>query len=495
MSVVPLARAARKRRSAAVGLLLAAACTSVAGPRPDDPGGSALFGYQLVGGDQQVGPEGAELPVPLRIRLADRSGAPVANRALRWAVASGSGTLLDASGTDGQGFATARLRLGASGALRVTVRVDGDDAAGAFAATAVTSAYPAPLVEVAVPPNYGIHDTFVRDGIAFVCAWNSGIIIYDVGDGRKGGSPSHPVEISRIVPSDNGVAGGPAVHNAWWFHNRVTGEKRYLFVGQEGPARLFSSSSGDIHVLDVSDLASPREVASLRVPNAGTHNFWMDEAGQVLYAAYYNGGVVKLDVSGTLAGDLSGRVRARELTGGPDSTFVWGVQLSGGALWASDIVSGFWQLDPETLRPIAGGRNVPERWGSDLWVHGAYAYTGTWGGTPRDGTGFGDVVKIWRLSASGPTLVDSLKVPNIRTVSDLQASDDGRLLVLTTERQAGQGLSVYDLADPARPAARGSSLVDTGLHTGTVARIGGRLYVFAAKNPPNPALKVYDITP
>ena len=33
---------------------------------------------------------------------------------------------------------------------------------------------------------YGIHDTFVRDGLAFVFAWNTGVIIYDVGNGIRG---------------------------------------------------------------------------------------------------------------------------------------------------------------------------------------------------------------------------------------------------------------------------------------------------------------------
>jgi hypothetical protein len=181
--------------------------------------------------------------------------------------------------------------------------------------------------------------------------------------------------------------------------------------------------------------------------------------------------------------------------GGPDSTFVWGVQLEAGALWASDMVSGFWKLDPVTLQPVGGGHNVPDRWGSDLWVRSPYAYTGTWGGTPRHGTGFGDVIHIWRTDGTGPVPAGSLAIPNVRTVSDLQVSDDGALLAVTTERLSGQGLYVYDLADPARPTLRGSATVATGLHTGTVARVGGRLFVFAAKNPADPALQVYDITP
>ena len=46
------------------------------------------------------------------------------------------------------------------------------------------------------------------------------------------------------------------------------------------------------------DLAHPNEVASFHLDGAGTHNFWMDEDAQILYAAYYNQGVVALDVSG-----------------------------------------------------------------------------------------------------------------------------------------------------------------------------------------------------
>lgn len=202
-----------------------------------------------------------------------------------------------------------------------------------------------PVAAVPIPDDYSIHDTFVRDGLAFVSAWNTGLIIYDVGDGRAGGSPASPQEVSRIVTSANGIAGGPAVHNAWWFHNPVSGEKRYVFVGQEGPGAIGSSSSGDLHVVDVSNLASPVEVASLRIPGAGVHNFWMDEPRQILYAAFYNGGVVALDVSGTLTGNLTGRIMGQARPGG-GSTYVWGVMLHQGSLYLSDMVTGLWQLTP-----------------------------------------------------------------------------------------------------------------------------------------------------
>jgi hypothetical protein len=197
---------------------------------------------------------------------------------------------------------------------------------------------------VPIPPNYGIHDTYVRDGLAFVFAWNSGVMIYDVGNGMSGGSPAAPRLVSQLVTSDDGVKGGSAVHNGWWFHNPVSGENRYLFIGQEGAGRIGSASSGDLHVVDVSDLRRPVEVASFRLEGAGVHNFWMDEQRQILYMAYYNGGVVALDVSGELRGDLSSRLIAEIKPGGDTDTYTWGVQLANGSLYAIDMLSGLWQL-------------------------------------------------------------------------------------------------------------------------------------------------------
>jgi hypothetical protein len=197
-----------------------------------------------------------------------------------------------------------------------------------------------------IEPHYGIHDTFVRDGLAFVFAWDEGVIIYDVGNGMRGGSPSSPVRVSRLITSARGAT-SPSVHNGWWFHNPVTDEKRYLFIGQEGSGVIGSQSSGDIHVVDVSDLANPTEVAFFHLNGAGTHNFWVDEEKQVLYAAYYNAGVVALDISGTLSGDLSGRLLSQIRPGGARNTYTWGVQLANGSLYAIDMLSGLWQLAVE----------------------------------------------------------------------------------------------------------------------------------------------------
>jgi hypothetical protein len=197
------------------------------------------------------------------------------------------------------------------------------------------------------------HDVFVRDGILFIAVWDDGIKIWDIGGGGHGGTPSNPVELSTFA-----TAGGEA-HNIWWYRNATTGEKRYAFVGQEGPGAVGASASGDIHVVDVSDLTAPHEVAFFRIAGAGTHNFWVDENRGILYAAYYNGGVRAIDVTGDLGTchpadqvftgrcDLAGMGRevGHGLLDGPP-VYIWGVQLSGGHLYASDMLNGIWKLDP-----------------------------------------------------------------------------------------------------------------------------------------------------
>jgi hypothetical protein len=338
------------------------------------------------------------------------------------------------------------------------------------------------------------HDTFVRDGLAFAFMWRAGVRIYDVGNGVEGGSPAHPMLVSALVTDSNGVPGGPQVHNGWWFHNPVTQENRYLFIGQEGSCGSIGSCSiGDIHIVDVSDLTHPVEVGFIHIPGAGTHNFWMDEANQTLYAAYYNAGVVKIDVSGTLSGDMSNRIVKQVQPGGPGNTYVWGVMLSGGTLYATDMLSGFWALDPTTLATRGGGNNVPERYGSDQWVTGNVAYSGTWGGAIR--LARGDAVKIWGLGENGvPTLADSLIIPNIGTVSDLAVTPDGKALVVTAEGGSGNGLYVYDRSNPLKPVLAGFYSVPVGLHTGEVAVINGRTYVFAARDPNQQEMDIFDIT-
>jgi hypothetical protein len=218
---------------------------------------------------------------------------------------------------------------------------------------------PSSPTEVAVRPMGlpFIHDVFVRDGFLFTALWNAGMTIWDIGGGELGGSPADPREIGNVQ-----TVGG-SVHNIWWFHDPTTGDRRYAFIGEERPGAIGSTSAGDLHVVDVSDMSAPVEVAFYNVPGAGAHNFWMDEASGVLYAAFYNGGVRALDVRGDLDscdaeqrladGRCNLRLMGRELDvfllDVDEPVYVWGVQHVGTTVYASDMLNGLWKLDVSHL--------------------------------------------------------------------------------------------------------------------------------------------------
>lgn len=201
-----------------------------------------------------------------------------------------------------------------------------------------------------------LHDVLVRDGFLFTALWHDGLTIWDIGGGAAGGTPAAPVQVGNVL-----TVGG-YVHNVAWVQ-LPGGGRRYAWVGEEGPGSVLGRSSvGDVHVVDVTDMTRPREVAFYDVTGAGTHNFAVDERQGVLYAAYYNAGVRALDVRGDLGAceaaqrsadgrcDLakSGRVLATALTERPESVFVWGVALASGSLYASDMWNGLWKLRPLT---------------------------------------------------------------------------------------------------------------------------------------------------
>jgi hypothetical protein len=206
--------------------------------------------------------------------------------------------------------------------------------------------------------NPFVHDVFVRDGLLFTALWNDGLTIWDIGGGGKGGSPSNPVQVGNVrTAAFSPSAAGSEAHNIWWFHDPVTNSKRFAFVGEEGPGARLNTSSGDIHVVDVSDMSAPREVAFYHIDGAGTHNFSVDEERGILYAAYYNAGVRALDIRGDLAtctaaqkspdGRCDLMKMGREIAAGPQAAgpvYVWGVHFDGSFVYASDMLNGLWKL-------------------------------------------------------------------------------------------------------------------------------------------------------
>jgi hypothetical protein len=198
-----------------------------------------------------------------------------------------------------------------------------------------------------------VHDVFVRDGILMAALWNGGMSIFDIGGGGRGGTVANPVLLGNVK-----TVGGN-VHNIWWFHDPTDGTKRFAFVGEEGPGAIGCCAQGDIHVVDVSDLSNPREVAFYSVAGAGTHNFSVDESRGVLFAAFYNGGVRALNVRGVNLGECKssmknagrcdlrqvGREVAEGLTNTGSPVYVWGVKSVGTKLYASDMLNGLWKLE------------------------------------------------------------------------------------------------------------------------------------------------------
>ena len=123
-----------------------------------------------------------------------------------------------------------------------------------------------------------------------------------------------------------------------------------------------SRPEGWIHIIDWSDWEFPREVARYQVPEAGSHNIWIED--DILYVGYYDGGLRVVDVSGELLGDLykQGREIARFLPYDPEgfiptSPFVWGAQPYKGHVFFTDWNTGLWavKLDEKIASsPIIG---------------------------------------------------------------------------------------------------------------------------------------------
>jgi hypothetical protein len=214
-----------------------------------------------------------------------------------------------------------------------------------------------------------LHDVAVEDGLLYASYWHDGLVILDVGKGIRGGSPSNPQLVAqfkydldslyRQVRENSGPGYVRGTHTAWR-------HGRYVFVGDEvfgldELGQLFqgrpSRAYGRLHVLDVSDIAHPREVAWYEPEYGGVHNVWV--AGDTLYLGAYNAGFRAFDISGELRGDL--RAQGREITDlepsdpngfAPNAPMTWGVVVKNGLAYVNDFNSGLYlvRMEPERER-------------------------------------------------------------------------------------------------------------------------------------------------
>jgi hypothetical protein len=197
-------------------------------------------------------------------------------------------------------------------------------------------------------PNPSIHDVWVVDGLAYSSNWSDGVHIVDVGNGLAGGSPTDPQFVTSYAypsgwnhaafpyrPKDSGLFYVVAGDEAFPYGLNLTGKPTY--------------PRGWLHFIDFTDLERPREVARYEVPEAGTHNLWIED--DVLYCAYYNAGLRAVDVSGEVLGDLyrQGREIAWFLPDDPEghvsnAPMAWGPQPHKGHVFFSDWNSGLWAV-------------------------------------------------------------------------------------------------------------------------------------------------------
>ncbi len=209
-------------------------------------------------------------------------------------------------------------------------------------------------------PDSRIHDVWVHDGVAYSSEWQNGVVVVDVGNGRWGGSIENPVYVTN-VPYPVG-----STHAAFPYYQEETG-KFYLFLGDEIMNRegeawsgfglgsipqqggTPSVTRGYIHIIDFTDPENPTDVARYQASEFGTHNLWVED--DMLYVAYYEGGVRTVDVSGELMGNLAtqGREVAVYKAFDPDgyvanAPMAWGPQPYKGNLFFSDFNSGLWSI-------------------------------------------------------------------------------------------------------------------------------------------------------
>ena len=211
-------------------------------------------------------------------------------------------------------------------------------------------------------PARSIHDVWVVEGIAYSANWADGIAVIDVGGAGKGGTPQAPKLIGQF-PFPTGWN-----HAVYPYRSTSTG-KFYIFAGDEAArtgrysplAEVGTGTPGYddeptrwrgwIHILewDENFEAEPRLVGRYEVPEAGSHNIWIED--DVMYVAFYNGGLRVVDVSGELLGNLyrQGREIARFLPLDPEGFLpnapqVWGAQPHKGTIFFSDRNSGLWAV-------------------------------------------------------------------------------------------------------------------------------------------------------
>ncbi|MCH8287047.1 hypothetical protein IIB79_11070 [candidate division KSB1 bacterium] len=231
-----------------------------------------------------------------------------------------------------------------------------------------TKPYRVSRFQLDVPGRTSIHDVWIQDGIAYSSNWNNGVQLVDVGGGEEfrkefearspefnipmqlAGSPSNPVPFANFkYPSGWNHAAFPFKSQSTDKFYVLAGDESFTVAGYGGDPPEPSIARGWIHFADMTNPSNPEEVAKYAVPESGSHNLWVD--GDILYAAFYNGGFRAVDISGELMGDLyrQGREIGYFMPEHPEAIvpnapMVWGPMPYKGNIFFTDVFSGLWAV-------------------------------------------------------------------------------------------------------------------------------------------------------
>jgi hypothetical protein len=197
-------------------------------------------------------------------------------------------------------------------------------------------------------PGREVRDVRVAGGVVVVAHGDHGVWLLDVGGGEVGGTPEAPRVMAHWWE--------PGVHAQVAALHRAPEGRSWLLVGEEVfgcPTCLARTGPhdegfrGGIRILSMEDPTAPVEVARYEVPEAGVRNLAVE--GERLLAAYGQGGLRVVDLSGELRGDLyrQGRESAWLPTGHPagwaaNTPMARGVRVHRGHVFVSDLNSGLW---------------------------------------------------------------------------------------------------------------------------------------------------------
>ncbi len=247
-----------------------------------------------------------------------------------------------------------------------------NDGTGALHVIDINDPYhPKEVAQWKTPKSFGdvgrtLHDIDVQDGLLYGSWWNDGLVVLDIGNGVKGGSPSDPKFVSQYkydlnalykdVEQTGGAGFIRGTHTAWRHKNYVfIADEVFPAGGVKGAKDAAAGRAyGRLQVLDVTDIEKPRSIAYYEPEYGGVHNVWV--AGDTLYMGAYNAGFRAFDISGELLGDLRaqgreiGHVNTADMDGRVQNTaMTWGVVVKNGLAYVNDMYNGLWivRIEPK----------------------------------------------------------------------------------------------------------------------------------------------------